>query len=212
MHGRYPDWDVLAEADHWDEVTRRVVVDRVERIPPVTFFTAEEAAALAAFFDVFLAQDAEPRVPVLNFVDEKLAAGKRDGYRYDDMPDDGEAFRLVARGLDESARSSGAASFEAAPTELRHEIVHAFSRGKIRGEVWDELHLGHAWELVTRNALEAFYSHPWTWNEIGFAGPAYPRGFAAFGSPHLGEEAEGWEPKEEFSLDPVKDTKERGLE
>ena len=24
MHGRYPDYDVLAEARHWDEVTRRV--------------------------------------------------------------------------------------------------------------------------------------------------------------------------------------------
>ena len=212
MHGRYPDWDVLAEADHWDDVTREVVLDRVERVPPVTFFTAAEANPLAVFFDVFLAQDAEPRVPVLNYVDEKLAAGKRDGYRYDDMPDDGEAFRIVARGLDESARNSGAPSFAASSPELRHDIVHAFSRSEIRGEAWDSLNLAHAWEVLTRYALEAFYSHPWTWNEIGFGGPAYPRGYAAFGSPHLGEESEGWEPKEAFELDPVRDTRERGLE
>ena len=35
----------------------------------------------------------------------------------------------------------------------------------------------HVWSLWTRYACTAFYSHPWAWNEIGFAGPAYPRGY-----------------------------------
>ena len=50
-----------------------------------------------------LAQDTEPRVPVAEFVDEKLAAGRLDGYQYDDMPDDRDTWRLVLRGLDETA-------------------------------------------------------------------------------------------------------------
>ena len=29
--------------------------------------------------------------------------------------------------------------------------------------------------------LAAFYSHPWAWNEIGFGGPAYPRGYMRLG-------------------------------
>ena len=32
-----------------------------------------------------------------------------------------------------------------------------------------------------RDTLAAFYSHPWAWNEIGFGGPAYPRGYARLG-------------------------------
>ncbi|MFP5387892.1 MAG: gluconate 2-dehydrogenase subunit 3 family protein, partial [Thermoleophilia bacterium] len=28
MLGRYPDYDVLEEVSHWDEATRRVVLDR----------------------------------------------------------------------------------------------------------------------------------------------------------------------------------------
>src|SRR5579859_5424019 len=63
MHGRYPDWNVLDEADHWDEVTRRVVMERVENVPDIRFFTREEAAALGALCDVLLAQDREPKVP-----------------------------------------------------------------------------------------------------------------------------------------------------
>ncbi len=52
-----------------------------------------------------VAQDAEPRVPVAEMVDEKLAAGRLDGYQYADMPDDRDTWRLVLAGLDETAES-----------------------------------------------------------------------------------------------------------
>jgi hypothetical protein len=56
-----------------------------------------------------------------------------------------------------------------------------------------------------RHALAAFYSHPWAWNEIGFGGPAYPRGYMRMGvgdhrgrDPHEGEEAFGPDPVEDI--------------
>src|SRR5579859_6397536 len=76
MHGRYPDYNVLDEADHWDQVTRRVVLERVEQVPQLRFFTADEVRTLGAFCDSVLAQDAEPKIPVLNMVDAKLFAGE----------------------------------------------------------------------------------------------------------------------------------------
>jgi len=48
----------------------------------------------------------------------------------------------------------------------------------LRGEVWDQLPAARAWGVVMRGVLSAFYSHPWAWNEIGFGGPAYQRGYA----------------------------------
>jgi len=86
--GRYPDFDVLEQVDHWDPVTRGVVLDRVERVPPVRFFDDAEAATLGAFCDTVLAQDREPRVPVLAMVDEKLYLHELDGFRHADMPPD----------------------------------------------------------------------------------------------------------------------------
>jgi hypothetical protein len=59
--------------------------------------------------------------------------------------------------------------------------------------------------------VQAFYSHPWAWNEIGFGGPAYPRGYGAFGSPDLGEK-ESWEAEESVHYDPVRDAQKRGLD
>ena len=33
------------------------------------------------------------------------------------------------------------------------------------------------WALLMEDCVTAYYSHPWAWDEIGFGGPAYPRGY-----------------------------------
>jgi gluconate 2-dehydrogenase subunit 3-like protein len=211
MVGRYPGFDVLEEAGHWDEATRRVVLDRLENIPPIRFFSAEEADTLKAFCDVATAQDAEPRIAVLSYIDEKLVGGVGDGWQYFDLPADGEVWRRVARGLDDEARSATFASFAAAPLEVQVGIVHRFSQARLHGGHWDTLNVGRAWKLVMRYVVQAFYSHPWAWNEMGFGGPAYPRGYGAFGSPQLGER-ESWEGEESVHYDPVRDARSRRLD
>jgi hypothetical protein len=196
MHGRYPDYDVLASADHWDETTRQAILDRVENPPPLRFFTEEEARVLGPFLDVVLAQDAEPRIPLLAMVDAKLHDGKLDGFRYDHMPDDRETWRLVARALE---------GFDELSTGKRYDVVAAFADGKLDGL---DIDVSSAWSVVMRAALSEFYSHPWAWNEIGFGGPAYPRGYMrlqpgpAGRDPHEGLEA--------FDVDPVPDVDARG--
>ena len=213
MHGRYPDYNVLDEAGHWDEVTRRVVLARVENPPSIRFFDEAEAKTLAALCDVVLHQPREPRIPVLAFVDEKLYEGRLDGYQHFDMPDDRETWRIVARGLDWEAEQRGHASFADFDDEAQVEICEAFSQGKLGGGAWSRVNVSRACGLVMRHAVEAFYAHPWAWNEIGFGGPAYPRGYAAFGSPHLHHgDREPWEGEEAFATDPVRDTKARGVE
>jgi hypothetical protein len=211
MHGRYPDYDVLEEQGHWDEVTRAVVLGRLHDVPPIRFFTEAEAETLGVFCDVVTAQEDEPRIPVLAYVDEKLHDGKHDGFQYEGMPGDRGTWRLVARALDEEARLLGAPSFAELEPPRCHDVCHAFSEGRLRGESWAGVDQTTAWKVVMRSVLQAFYSHPWAWNEIGFGGPAYPRGYAAFGSPWLAER-ESWERPEAFELDPVSDTRERELE
>jgi hypothetical protein len=211
MHGRYPDYDVLEQARHWDPVTRRIVRDRVLHVPQIRFFTAREAATLGALCDLLTAQDSEPRIPVINYVDEKYANGELDGYQYEDMPDDRDAWRLVAGGLDEQAEArSGAATFAAADADTQRAIVSGFAAGELSGEAWSRLNVKRAFSLVMRVVLSCFYSHPWSWNEIGFGGPAYPRGYSRFGSPQLQRaERETWEGTEAFDRDPVRDRREQ---
>jgi hypothetical protein len=205
---RYPDYDVLEQAGHWDELTREVVLDRVHNVPPIRFFTPQEVETLGEFCDVVTAQDSEPRVPVLAMVDAKLYEGRLDGYQHADMPDDRDTWKLVARGLDECARERGARSFAEADPDARLEIVEAFHAGELHDGVWEHLPAKKAFSVVMRGVLSEFYSHPWAWNEIGFGGPAYPRGYARLG---IGLR-ESWEGEERFDVDPVRDVQQRGAD
>jgi hypothetical protein len=191
MIGRYPDYDVFSAESTWDERTATVVKQRLSAHGPLRFFTHEEEPALRALCDVTTAQDAEPRIPVAEMVDAKLADGKLDGFRFQDMPDDPQTWRLVLRGLDEQARARGAAGFAALEFDAQEQIIHALTQGEVSGGAWDQLNVKRAWSVCMRAILEAFYSHPWAWNEIGFGGPAYPRGFM-----RLGQGAEVLEPFE----------------
>jgi hypothetical protein len=207
MIGRYPDYDVLETAHAWDPVTRDVVLARLH--PPVRlrFFTADEEPTLRAFCDTVLAQDDEPRIPVAEAVDEKLASGRRDGYRYADMPDDGDTWRLVLAALDETARTAYDRRLADCDEEQRESVVAQFADAKVSGGTWGELNVAHAWSVVMRYCLAGFYAHPWAWNEIGFGGPAYPRGFMRLGPVGV---LEPHERPGAVTVDPVRDTHSEG--
>jgi hypothetical protein len=191
MHGRYPDFDVMQEREHWDSVTRGVMEERVSNPPSCRFFDTEEQRTLGALFDVILAQDAEPRVPVLQMIDAKMYAREFDGYRYASMPSDDQTLKMVAERLD------GLAELD---SYTRHARVKAFADGELE---WDGLDVSLAWKVISRLAVSAFYSHPWAFNEIGFRGPAYPRGYMRRNMGPTGIDPD--EPSEAYGLDPVKD-------
>jgi hypothetical protein len=114
----------------------------------------------------------------------------------------------VAAGLDAAARQHGTSEFASAPWSTQCQVVESFSKGDLHGQVWDELPPKRAWSVVMRAILSAFYSHPWSWNEIGFGGPAYPRGYARFG---IGQR-ESWEGAPASEDDPVRDVQGARLE
>jgi hypothetical protein len=203
MIGRYPDYDVLDAVDTWDEATKKVVLARLDPPGPLRFFSPDEEPTLRAFCDVVLAQDGEPRVPVAEMVDAKLADGKLDGYRYADMPRDPETWRAVLAGLDHTARTAYGHRFAACGVEHQEDVVREFAEGRLVGGPWDTLDVARAWSVVMRGALSQFYAHPWAWNEIGFGGPAYPRGFLRLGGP--GSNREPFEKPGAVTADPVRE-------
>jgi Gluconate 2-dehydrogenase subunit 3 len=174
--GRYPGFDVTAQARHWDPVTAGVVLDRLRIPQKLEFFTPAEQAAAIALCDQLLGQDgASDRIPVDVLVDTRLARAQTDGWRYEDMPEDAQAWRDTLRYLDEDAQQSFGREFarcEPADQRTMIQSVQDLGTGS-----WHGLNAAHVWSLWTRYACTAFYSHPLLWNEIGFPGPAYPRGY-----------------------------------
>ncbi|MGH3274562.1 MAG: gluconate 2-dehydrogenase subunit 3 family protein [Streptosporangiaceae bacterium] len=182
MIGRYPDFDVFDAQGTWDEATTAVVLARLRLGGSFQFFTPPEISALRVFCDITMAQNAEPRVPVAEMVDAKLAAGRLDGYQYAGMPDDRDTWRLVLAGLDEAAQSRYTQpAIAACDSRGQEAIVADLAAARLAGGSWDRLSVKLAWSVCMRMVLSAFYAHPWAWNEIGFGGPAYPRGYMRLG-------------------------------
>jgi hypothetical protein len=196
---RFPGFDVLAEVDTWDGTTAGVVLARLGPPPPIRFFTPAEQAVGSALFDQLLAQRDEPKVPVLQLVDARLAEAITDGWRYADMPEDGDAFRQTFAALDEDALEKAGQRFHECDSETQAALLQRIQDMSDSNEQWHGLPSKHVWSLWTRYACAAFYSHPWAWNEIGFGGPAYPRGYK-----NLGIDArEPWEVADQRPLEPI---------
>jgi hypothetical protein len=175
--GRFPGFVATSQIGHWDDATSSVVMARLGLPPDLRFFSPAEESAARALFDQLLYQREEPRVPVVNMVDARLAENQTDGWHYDSMATDGEAWRSSLSALDEDAFSRHGVSFALVPWEdqqaMLEDIQHASQ--------WHEFSGAHIWSLWTRYACTAFYAHPAAWDEIGFAGPAFPRGYKNIG-------------------------------
>jgi Gluconate 2-dehydrogenase subunit 3 len=171
---RFPGFHVLDQAGHWDQVTRDLVTSRLTP-PPEKFFGPGERACAGALLNLLTGQQDDPRIPVLEMVEARLAAGQTDGWRYADMPEDGQAWRDTLGYLDDDAGQRCGLPFAEAPEKDQMAVIQAVQDLGSGG--WHGLNAARVWSLWTRYACTALYAHPLAWDEIGFPGPAYPRGY-----------------------------------
>jgi hypothetical protein len=197
--GRYPGFDVLSQVDSWDDVTAGVVLARLAPPNSLGFFTVAQRAIAQPMLDLLLAQDREPRIPVLALIDTRLAIGETDGWHYDDLPDDGQAWRDTLSFLDTDATTATGVGFAELPTRKQAVLIQRVQTLAEQRSKWFDYPAAQVWSLWTRYACTAFYSHPWAWNEIGFPGPAYPRGYLNPGV----NARDRWEMADHDAADPV---------
>lgn len=176
---RFPGLDVAGQARRWDRVTADVVTARLNPPSELAFFTAAEAACAGVLLNLLTGQADDQEIAILEMVDARLAAGETDGWRYGDMPEDGQAWRDSLAFLDADADERGGNAFADTPEEDQLKLIQAVQ--DLASGNWHGLNAAHVWSLWTRYACTALYAHPLAWNEIGFSGPAYPRGYKNIG-------------------------------
>ncbi len=61
----------------------------------------------------------------------------------------------------------------------QEEILKSIHDGKPQAaqEIWKQMNIERFWTLLVTDVVSVYYAHPWAWDEIGFGGPAYPRGY-----------------------------------
>lgn len=199
MTDRYPGYDVLAKrwTESWNEVTRKVIDRRLAVAREPRFFSAAEWRTLIALCDRILPQPKDrPPVPLPAYVDQKISEGRLDGYRYARMPPQGEAWRRGLAALEAASQEAHGGAFHTLSGEQQDGLLRRMQHGDLTGEAWGgmpcELFFEHR---VIPDITHAYYAHPTAWSEIGFGGPASPRGYVRMGL----DRHDPWEPVEAAS-------------
>jgi hypothetical protein len=183
--GRYPGYDVLSKRNSpsWNDKTREVVNARMAVPREPRFFDAEEFATVVAIAERLVPQRVgaaadRALVPVAALVDAKLVAGREDGYRQAGMPKEREAWRLGLRALDAEAKAAHGGRFVEISAEEQVSLLRRMQVGELRNPAWEGMK--PAWffkHRMGRDVVMAYYAHPTAWSEIGWGGPASPRGY-----------------------------------
>lgn len=186
MTDRYPGYDVLSKrhSPSWNDKTRAVVDQRLA-IDPERHAALDEAAwrTLKAVCDRIVPQPpGRPPVPVAAMIDEKLAARAGDGYRDARLPPLDEAWRRGLRALDAEARARHGRPFHALEGPEQDGLLTAAERGYAADPAWGGMPPALFFsKRIIPDVLAAYYAHPTAWSEIGFGGPAAPRGYVRMG-------------------------------
>lgn len=212
--GYYRGFSTLEQQDFWDAATREVVLARVRDVPPIRFFSVDEARLLEAMVAHILPQDDRVparRIPIVPRIDDRLHKGLTRGYRFATMPPDGEAYRLGFAAIEQMARHAQGYAFEAlawTEQEALLKSIHDAAPASGAAAIWQRMPIHRYWALVVQDCVEAYYAHPWAWDEIGFGGPAYPRAYMRLerGEPEpweVEEQRYAWEAPPGAASDPI---------
>ncbi len=182
MPDRYPGYDVMAKRDtpSWNDATREVIDARLAIVDAPTFLDPGEWQTLHALCDGIVPQRAgrATRVPIAAMVDRKLAEDHRDGYRDARLPPLRDAWRRGLAAVEATAQARAGLPFHRLVASERNALLKDMQDGKLDGPAWGGMPSRLFFkERLTHDILAAYYSHPAAWNEIGFGGPASPRGY-----------------------------------
>ena len=196
--GYYRGFSTLDQERFWDAATRLAVHRRMRDPKAIRFFDETEARTMRAVVERIIPQEDRAenrRVDVLGGIDERLFAGRLEGYRYADMPPDQDAYKLAAKAFEQMAQEEYGRAFHELGTMEQEKLVLSVhdAEPKSAEGLWAEMNIDRFWTMLVADCCGVYYAHPWVWDEIGFGGPAYPRGYMRLeeGQP------EPWEVNEE---------------
>lgn len=175
----------LLPTAHVSEATRAALQQRLDAPADYApqFFAPETFALLEAVAACLLPQPDRPERPIAlaPSVDERLAAGKSDGWRYDALPPDREAYRLGLGGVQETSQALFLNEFTALDAQQQQHVMQAVADGTPPGTIWQTLDAARFFEETLVELTAIYYAHPLAQEEIGYVGMADLPAWASIG-------------------------------
>jgi len=182
-------YDALNRFEKWDPETQTTIKERVANelgdVLSYEFLTEREGEILELLLDALIPQEKNSKyiIKISEIIDRDLAKDTK-GVRYGANPWPREFYQ------------TGIADFASHAKEIFGKPIEDFSMVQIEkyiAEIFErnaDDFLYRFARKVLSDATAIYFSHPASWNMIGFPGPAYPLGY-----PFLDcSEKEDWEP------------------
>lgn len=177
----YPHFDVMTQVEEWDPFTQSVVQRRLECDSNPRFLSAHEAKTLRAVIAHLLYEDRdEPIGFVIAHIDRRLHSGIGESQREKGIPAEHDLLRRGLAALDAVANRRHGKVFVDCNTEQQFHMVAQLQKGEWETQALPEhtlLPQKALFKKLLALAVEAYASYPMVWSEMGYAGPAYPRGY-----------------------------------
>ncbi|MFC5450920.1 gluconate 2-dehydrogenase subunit 3 family protein [Paenibacillus aestuarii] len=175
----YPAYDVTTEQEHWDAHTRSIVNARMVREHHYHFLNHLEAETLRVWCSLLMD---DKRGEVIQFVlchiDQSLSDHKGESQRKTGVPAAKILLREGLKAIDQTGWSANSCPFFELDENSQRQIMQQISENVYpQSETWDGIPQKELFQKILTLTVEAYYSHPLVWSEIGFGGPAYPRGY-----------------------------------
>jgi hypothetical protein len=171
-----------------------VVRKRLHELPRRRFFTIEQWSLLESVVARRIPQpDREDPVPIVPWIDDMLQHNHGPGYRYADMPPMRDAWRQGLDAIAAEAHDRHGKDFQKLSPEDQDTLLRDVQYIHVERRFWRELPAGGFFtHHLLKQVVAVYYSHPDAWSEIGFGGPASPRGYVRLGF----DEHDPWEAEE----------------
>lgn len=179
-HTHYRGYDVMEQSEHWDPHTREIVEKRISKevISKLSFFTQIEAELLEDLCSVLLD---EKRIDILSFIinhfDSTLSSNLGESQRKKGTPTFPSLLREGLRLLEVYLLTNyKKAEFSSLSTDKQKSMINGMLRGELSLND-PTFPMKEFAKNILSESVSALYSHPDIWSEIGYGGPAYPRGY-----------------------------------
>lgn len=178
-HTYYPTYNVMDEQKEWDSHTRSIVTSRLQREHSHRFLTPVEAETLRVWCALLMDDHRGDIIQtILTHIDQTLAENKGEGQRKVNVPPIQNLLRQGLKAIDEAGWIADSRPFFQLDETAQKLIMRQISDASYPPtEAWEGIPQKALFHKLLELSVEAYYSHPLVWSEIGFGGPAYPRGY-----------------------------------
>lgn len=176
-----------AVAQRTSPATRKALEQRAEPITGERYLSPVLYSLLEQITATMLPQQAiGTGVDIAGTIDQRLSKGKNAGWRFADLPEDGEAYRKGLTVFADMLQQTPSKSFDRMPVPAREGYLRCVANGDVDGPA--QFPLSKWLELLRTDVVRVWLAHPSTMQKIEYYGFAD----GATGVTDGPTETEGW--------------------